>query len=1188
MQLVFFLEPNIKTRKHLYIFRISFAMFFCSSILAQNSIQLIQPQSGVVCDGSFEFKASGSSIYPIDVYLIQSLDTISHSKMLNPAIIQFDSLCAGRYQIISVNTFGCDKPLEAFIPSCEGSFDLEVLSLINPPNQANPNGLIEIQAIPVGSYKYLWSNGLQTPKLTGLLSGTYSVTVTEIGTNCTLTKEFLIDTCNYAISNQSFDIDLLGGISSNGVNAQVNLKYKASGQDNFQDEIPSNIIVTWYSDGDLVNTTSNAALGDINRSKYIEVSVTDGCSTKRKKIDLIGCNSDDSVLENYFIVAKQNTCKGQAGGSITIRSNIPMTSLQVNGTVQNGLVASGLLSGKNSIRIVTNFCDYQFDVVIGENKTNLVFVKFDSKSRQCIYNSLCNGMTIGQQLISAEIDNLNPKIDLLSSTCKAPYKCNGNAVGEYSDKVKLVKVRGYEYNTLINELKTSSFGTFPYGYFEGKNGFREFEDWCAVGYMCPLNFQIGLRHWHPGTILIGKPSFTNLGVENINGCVRVKCRGILNNYTFCTKDFNSKFGLPGTFKPCFTVAKNVGQLILEYKMGKYASDINFNSSSLRLELDRIDNKYENERFCATIYFCEESYKFISCDIDFVLCGFRDPADAAISCEWKRIRNLSSEPGVTGELYIFAMKCKNINGFYFGPQILTKKRIDITPTNDDDLTPITLRESDPSAKIYTDTRIVNKSLGFGKLTYNNLTVIKPILKTDAGHVVIDYLPGETEDRVLELGNVIDFVHNMDSNWIFAIEPINNTEFSVKLSKPDTSYTNVLKTVGSSSYLRIKKIMQIGDQYFIAGFFKGDITYKSIVREASTSNKLFVLKFNKAGDYISKYTATVIDTNFVKFYDHPGNQILYTTEGKNIFILNANLQITTNYTPIILIGKIISVSSSVLSDRILMLKGTFYAEGTTTERSYDLISYKKASSSYILSNIKTISIKGGISNEKQAQIFMDKNNDSYLLTRISGNDGLKIFSSLELDGLSKDIAIVKFDSTLAVKKTYIKPTPYNETLENAFLSENVLYFSGIYYDTIVRSLGVHNYYNYSNNASAPYTTYILTDQMDSVATSSSNIAGPKKLNPDLSSFERTPKTQYTPIKMEPNPFMDHFEIILTDPTISKVNIINSYGATISSHDIGNFDIEYTFKVVGRHWVSGIYFIQCIAKNGSIVETKKLMKF
>jgi gliding motility-associated-like protein len=81
----------------------------------------------------------------------------------------------------------------------------------------NPNGSINLNVTPAGSYDFIWSNSQTVEDLTGLPPGTYNVTVTE-GLNCTAEANFTVGN-NTNAPNFSQTVDpATCGLANGGIN----------------------------------------------------------------------------------------------------------------------------------------------------------------------------------------------------------------------------------------------------------------------------------------------------------------------------------------------------------------------------------------------------------------------------------------------------------------------------------------------------------------------------------------------------------------------------------------------------------------------------------------------------------------------------------------------------------------------------------------------------------------------------------------------------------------------------------------------------------------------------------------------------------------------------------------------------------------------------------------------------------
>jgi len=97
---------------------------------------------------------------------------------------------AGTYTVTVTMSGGCTATGSAEV--LEISSDLSISgSVTNLSSCFSPNGAININVSPTGSYDFIWSNGATTEDITGLAAGTYMVTVSEPG-GCSATESFTV------------------------------------------------------------------------------------------------------------------------------------------------------------------------------------------------------------------------------------------------------------------------------------------------------------------------------------------------------------------------------------------------------------------------------------------------------------------------------------------------------------------------------------------------------------------------------------------------------------------------------------------------------------------------------------------------------------------------------------------------------------------------------------------------------------------------------------------------------------------------------------------------------------------------------------------------------------------------------------------------------------------------------------
>lgn len=101
------------------------------------------------------------------------------------------SILAGTYTVTITGNNGCTKTVEFTVNNNNPPFNVTGV-VVNNTTCINGNGSINVSIAPPNTYTFEWSNGATTEDLSGLAPGTYTITVTQIG-SCTQTADFTIN-----------------------------------------------------------------------------------------------------------------------------------------------------------------------------------------------------------------------------------------------------------------------------------------------------------------------------------------------------------------------------------------------------------------------------------------------------------------------------------------------------------------------------------------------------------------------------------------------------------------------------------------------------------------------------------------------------------------------------------------------------------------------------------------------------------------------------------------------------------------------------------------------------------------------------------------------------------------------------------------------------------------------------------
>ncbi len=129
-----------------------------------------------------------------------------------------EDLIAGDYSVTVTDASGCSF-IETYSITSPGNINI-IAEVTNVGCGNEDNGAIDLTQImtDTGFYTVLWSNGETTESISGLVVGSYTVTITDLRTNCSLSEVFEVDQdepleVNETISNAGCDGSPIGGIN---------------------------------------------------------------------------------------------------------------------------------------------------------------------------------------------------------------------------------------------------------------------------------------------------------------------------------------------------------------------------------------------------------------------------------------------------------------------------------------------------------------------------------------------------------------------------------------------------------------------------------------------------------------------------------------------------------------------------------------------------------------------------------------------------------------------------------------------------------------------------------------------------------------------------------------------------------------------------------------------------------------
>lgn len=104
----------------------------------------------------------------------------------------------GSYSVTISDALGCTLEESFFVPGGNNAFSVTE-TITHPVCALDGTGAINLSVAPAGDYTFAWSNNSNAQNLTGIPSGTYSVTVTNTQTSCEVVEVYNVDAIGLVI-----------------------------------------------------------------------------------------------------------------------------------------------------------------------------------------------------------------------------------------------------------------------------------------------------------------------------------------------------------------------------------------------------------------------------------------------------------------------------------------------------------------------------------------------------------------------------------------------------------------------------------------------------------------------------------------------------------------------------------------------------------------------------------------------------------------------------------------------------------------------------------------------------------------------------------------------------------------------------------------------------------------------------
>ncbi len=1061
----------------------------------------------------------------------------------NPLSGEPTDIGPGTYCLVATDAHGCTGS-QCFEVQSEHSPAVEPVIL--PSCDNGESGYLGVYANDTGGdqYDFAWEDGTEDhnayySERAHLAPGTYCVTITAAGSDCSVVRCFEVPTVvpdmplqvgNPAVAhpcpntkNGSIDLTVKGGIPPysfhwTGLDLPSDQEdqaglgegtYTVTVTDYCGASVFKNIVLKpleikllqavsgCRGKGKVYVVVSNgnppysyAWSNGAVASELTDVNTNDYCVTVT---DARGCQVAQCVhLQNIEAVetGRVNVCSGIGqSGSVTYAIFNPLNekvqvfneSIQVGpiSTQSNFAVTIGQLSGNISyhVEIRIGQCVEHFVVRLAIADLSRKFNHFDGTS--CVYDLYCHG-----ELIEEEGLKETPGFDFGNATnhpCAVERFCGTQSVGWIEMNKKTV--RALEYGMMLNTALQGNL--YPDDYIEQLiNLFNSKNlDNCDKVKYCEATLEI---------------TFTPLPIHGdgtitpwTDNCVKLDC-GLFYDEILCGK-LPEGIDLSNFNLDCEARRYNALQLIYWYDQMK-AAHPDFEFSDLGKLVKKLTDLYNSNDpngykvRCMFVTYCRFNFEVISVtDIETVACS--DP--------------LSAEPGVVSGCQLQQYEdepdvivCPN----YEGEELLF-------PIPIDEIYDKTYNLSSPGGE---STHVFNPANGasdflknFGFVRSEGASNPKGLLQSADGKTsTLDYTYKMRFESRQKAPDFLFYEDNWDTETLVYMEKIDANKISLHCETPQNTWEHVFS---SNDLLMVAAMAQSDGQIVVTGTFRGNLNFDAVTMQTSSTLAGFIAVVGLDGVITnlqtiqnvkadSKLEVRAGDGNFL--VSGTSNSTWVSLNGQGQLALNAGGMFTfqlADQNPLQLAVSSLSTSGTVRF--VKSISPDDYSRTTYLFQGIGSVNYK--STAYTLSTdglvLLTLDKNGALLwvkkiilpvIEGEVDVTYDGEYDVYLAMTFTGS--LNMDGQVLVSGGGKDILLGKINKNGIYEAIKTYGSPDDEVVKKCFFNSSILYFGGEYAGlTTKRQLGHSTYIRLGNNAD-PLTTkaymgYLLEEELAAFGTS-----------------------------------------------------------------------------------------------------------
>ncbi|MBI5916521.1 MAG: gliding motility-associated C-terminal domain-containing protein [Bacteroidetes bacterium] len=289
-----------------------------------------------------------------------------------------NNIATGTYSVIVTTAMGCTATTTINVPNNNISFDVNGSTTGNS-SCGFPNGSVQLNVTPFGTYTYQWNNGETTSYLSDVPAGAYTVTVSAGGTCTQVVTYQVFDFISYptlSTTPTSATCNLPNGsINLTVTNGQTPYTYQWSNNATTEDlsGVAQGTYTVTVSDANFCAVTASANVG--NNSPPINVTgvqtPNSSCAVNNGALNITVSpsgsytylwSSGPTTEDLTGIAAGSYTVTVSAGGSCTSSASFTVTNITSNPTLSPNITAAicGASNGAIDLTVTGATTPYTF------------------------------------------------------------------------------------------------------------------------------------------------------------------------------------------------------------------------------------------------------------------------------------------------------------------------------------------------------------------------------------------------------------------------------------------------------------------------------------------------------------------------------------------------------------------------------------------------------------------------------------------------------------------------------------------------------------------------------------------------------------------------------------------------------------------------------------------------------------